>query len=208
VTNMQSMFYRADKFNNGEDSGINNWKTNNVIDFDFMFDKAIEFNQNIGNWDLSSAIYLNQILNNCGMDCKNYSKTLIGWASHNNLPSNLVLFSFQLQYGTNADSARRNLINNKSWNIIGDKSSGSDCSNFLNLETLSNNRINLFPNPAHSFLNIEAYEATEIQVFNINGAKLLSQNIEAGINKVNIESLPLGIYMVLLENKSFKIVKN
>jgi surface protein len=59
VTNMRSMFYDAEAFN----QNIGNWNTENVTDMGYMFGDAKIFNQNISNWntekvtDMSGMFY-------------------------------------------------------------------------------------------------------------------------------------------------------
>ncbi|WP_179318922.1 T9SS type A sorting domain-containing protein [Winogradskyella helgolandensis] len=58
-------------------------------------------------------------------------------------------------------------------------------------------KISLYPNPAKSFLTIEAGNVaiTSVSVFNILGAKVLEQE-ELVENKLNVSSLERGIYLL------------
>ncbi|WBX36611.1 BspA family leucine-rich repeat surface protein [Mycoplasma capricolum] len=51
VTNMKRMFYGADNFN----QPIGNWNTSNVTNMEFMFYRADAFNQNISNWNVNNV---------------------------------------------------------------------------------------------------------------------------------------------------------
>ncbi len=124
VYNMTSMFYNANSFN----QDIGNWNTGNVTYMGGMFNYATSFNQSLGNWSLNSNVNLDQMFDLSGMSCENYSNTLIGWSNNPNTPNNRVLGAGDLQYGTNAVTARNNLISNKGWTISGDDPSGYDCS--------------------------------------------------------------------------------
>ena len=71
--------------------------------------------------------------------------------------------------------------------------------------------INIYPNPAKDFINIEigtnSNELLEVEVINSSGISVLSKNIEKGLSRVNLENLPNGSYIVqIIENGS--IIKN
>ncbi len=148
VTNMRSMFIDAYDFN----QNIGSWNTSAVTDMERMFDFATAFNQNIGAWNtaavttmrgmfadasafnqylgtwtLNPAVNLSNMLNNTGMDCNNYSATLIGWSANPLTPNGRTLSATGRQYGTNAVAARTNLVTTKGWTITGDTPSGVAC---------------------------------------------------------------------------------
>jgi gliding motility-associated-like protein len=124
VTNMDRMFDFATAFN----QNIGTWNTAAVTDMRGMFADAEDFNQNIGTWTLNPAVNLSNMLNNSGMDCSNYSATLIGWNANPATPNGRTLGAIGRQYGTNAAAARTNLISTKLWTITGDTPSGTVCS--------------------------------------------------------------------------------
>ncbi|KAF5304280.1 hypothetical protein FQR65_LT18883 [Abscondita terminalis] len=92
-----------------------------------MFQNAAVLNQNIGNWDLSNCTDMQFMLNNSGMDCINYSATLMGWAVNPNTPNAISLGALGRSYGTNAVSERTTLTTAKGWTITGDSNSGAAC---------------------------------------------------------------------------------
>ncbi len=124
VTDMSWMFYYAYSFN----QPLNGWDTHAVTNMSVMFEKASSFNQSLDNWNLSSILSLQDMLDSCGMNCANYSATLVGWNSNINTPNsrNLQLL-YTLHYGTDAVAARNNLINIKGWTLIGDIANGFAC---------------------------------------------------------------------------------
>jgi len=152
VTNMQQMFQQASAFNQNigawNTAAVNNmllmfnsagafnqnigaWNTAAVTDMLGMFSSAIAFNQNIGSWTLNPGVDLSNMLDNSGMDCINYSATLIGWSTNPSTPDSRNLGASIMEYGTNAEAARTNLTGAKGWTITGDAPSGSSCSVIL-----------------------------------------------------------------------------
>jgi gliding motility-associated-like protein len=124
VTNMNVMFRDAVVFN----QNIGAWNTGAVTDMRTMFSGATVFNQNLGAWTLNSAVDLRFMFDNSGVDCSNYSSTLIGWNANPTTPNGRTLVATARQYGTNAVVARTNLISTKGWSITGDTPSGVVCS--------------------------------------------------------------------------------
>lgn len=130
VTDMSGMF-RSDLvgftptfattslFNNGGSNSIQNWNTSNVTDMSGMFFRAENFNYNLGNWVLNPAVNLEEMLDRCGLDCKNYSQTLIAWNNNPNTPNNKILGATFMEYGPEAISSINNLIFNKGWGFSG-----------------------------------------------------------------------------------------
>ncbi|GAB1453528.1 hypothetical protein MASR2M47_35840 [Draconibacterium sp.] len=123
VTDMSYMFGWTSAFN----QNIGNWNTAAVTNMSWMFNRASAFNQNIGSWALNSGVLMENMLDNCGMDCSNYSATLTGWSANPATPANRSLGATGLQYGTNAVAARTNLTGAKGWTITGDALGNGDC---------------------------------------------------------------------------------
>ncbi|MGJ1422212.1 BspA family leucine-rich repeat surface protein, partial [Sphingobacterium spiritivorum] len=123
VTDMYAMFQGTVAFN----QDISNWDTQKVTNMSRMFNDAQTFNQNIGTWQLNPAVTMDNMLDNSGMDCQNYSFTLQGWAANPNTPSGRNLGAQGRQYGTNAVQARTTLTTAKGWTITGDSPSGQNC---------------------------------------------------------------------------------
>lgn len=157
VTKMLLMFGSARSFN----QNLSSWNTANVIDMSDMFRSAILFNQDIGQWTLNPIVNMSGMFNNSGMDCINYSSTLIGWNNNPTTPNNRNLGANGRQYTGVALAARTNLTSVKGWIISGDASyipanilvpTGTDevatqkCHYFNSPVTVNRKLINLDPN--------------------------------------------------------------
>jgi surface protein len=123
VTDMNSMFNMAQLFN----QPIGNWNTTNVSIMVEMFRNASSFNQNLGSWPLANNVDLTFMLHNSGMDCENYSATLMGWANNPSTPNGRNLGALGRNYGTNAAAARAILTGTKGWTIAGDIAGSVAC---------------------------------------------------------------------------------
>ena len=114
---MWNMFNGAEQFN----QDVSGWNVGNVWHMGFMFNEATSFNQDIGSWNLSSLYFASSMLDSSGLDCSNYSATLIGWSENDNTPRNISLGASGLFYSNeDGKSARDYLINHLEWNIFWD----------------------------------------------------------------------------------------
>jgi len=128
VTIMVGVFSDAISFN----QPLDNWDVSNVTEMGMMFSSAERFNQDLGNWSLNSLANwssLSGMLDNCGMDCTNYSSTLIGWNNNPLTAEGILLTANGLEYGTSAEAARYNLMSasGKGWTIYWDEPSCLPC---------------------------------------------------------------------------------
>jgi surface protein len=127
VTNMSKMFANdlfnlveeSYAFNNGGSSSIQNWNTANVINMSGMFERANLFNYFLGNWQLNPNVNLTTMLDRSGLDCQNYSQTLVAWNANPNTPNNRILGATFMNYGPEAQAAVNNLTINKGWGFSG-----------------------------------------------------------------------------------------
>ncbi|MDN5213267.1 BspA family leucine-rich repeat surface protein [Fulvivirgaceae bacterium BMA12] len=121
VKNTSSMFEGAISFN----QDIGGWNVGNVTNMKGMFEGAASFNQDLGDWT-SHAINRRDMFDGSGLDCSNYSATLIGWAANTSVTS-VNLGAADRTYGSQATNARAALID-RGWTISGDILNPS-CSN-------------------------------------------------------------------------------
>ncbi len=123
VTDMARMFNLATSFN----QDISSWNTAAVTNMNAMFFNASAFNQNIGSWVLNPGVSMTNMFSASGVNCNNYSATLIGWSTNPSTPNGRTLGATGRQYGTNAAAGRTNLTTTKGWTIVGDSPSGTLC---------------------------------------------------------------------------------
>ncbi len=121
---MNGMFQYAPIFN----QNIGTWNIANVVLMSAMFNNATMFNRNLGAWKLNPSVSISDMLNNCGIDCSNYTATLMGWATNNPTVTGRTLGATGRNYGTNAVASRNTLTTTRSWTITGDVALGSACS--------------------------------------------------------------------------------
>ncbi|MBO9616423.1 MAG: BspA family leucine-rich repeat surface protein [Dyadobacter sp.] len=116
ATDIGAMFYANQVFN----QPIGDWDVSNVTDMSSMFKNASAFNQPLGNLTLNDSVDMSGMLIGSGLDCTNYSNTLIGWAANPATPFGLALEADEKTYGQTAELARGYLTATKSWTITGD----------------------------------------------------------------------------------------
>ena len=133
VTSFARSFQGSPAFN----ADIGGWSVKNSISMNNMFDGATSFNHSLENWELRLAgVNLAAMLNNCGMNTVNYSRTLIGLANYvhanEGTPSGLTLGASGMTYDntvytgigsghfTDAVSARDYLTTTATATITGD----------------------------------------------------------------------------------------
>ena len=138
------------------------------------------------------------MLDYSGLDCYNYSNTLIGWLSNNPTIKYLKLGSFGLIYGTNAATARNLLVNSQGWTISGDAPSGNDCATVRLHNEESITDLLLYPNPTSGILNIEDHNGSIYSISDLAGKVIVKGIIT--MNTISLEMLPLGIYYLTIIN--------
>ena len=127
------MFGSATSFN----QDVGNWSVSNITLFNNMFRDATSFNQSLENWQLRlGGVNMTSMLDECGMNTVNYSRTLIGWANYvhanSGMPSGAALGALGMTYDntvytgigsghfTDAVTARAYLTSTATWTITGD----------------------------------------------------------------------------------------
>lgn len=65
----------------------------------------------------------------------------------------------------------------------------------------------VYPNPAQDILILENANCEKAHVFDLNGHLLQSVNLHGVQNTVNVSSLPIGEYILMLNNQTYKFIK-
>ncbi len=116
VKYMRAMFTGSQAFN----QPLESWNVSAVIEMSYMFDGAKGFNQPIGKWAFNTSVDMANMLNNSGIDCRNYSVTLIDLANNPATPMNRNFGAGSMIYGNDAIAARDSLTTYRGWTIQGD----------------------------------------------------------------------------------------
>jgi surface protein len=123
VTRIDFMFNVAVNFN--ED--ISGWDTGNITTMTVAINGATSFNQSLANWDMSSVTDATMLITNTALSADNYASTLNGWSTQA-LQSNVTLGAAPSVYCSNAANARANIISNFNWTIT-DGGATQNCDN-------------------------------------------------------------------------------
>jgi surface protein len=214
---MNGMFQGATAFN----QNIGSWNTAKVANMNNMFSGASAFNQNIGNWSLKSNVTMNNMLTNCGMDCNNYSATLIGWNSQSVTGRSLGATGREHANGL---AARANLVKTvlnggKGWTISGDAIGTCpdpapsvqmiDFGGFIKHDVSNLDKpLNVYPNPATDFINLEfkgiAPSTFNVLVMDMSGKviiKLDGVHAESNQYTLPLNGIVSGMYVVKLSDE-------
>ncbi len=215
VTRMNYMFHEAKSFN----QPLGNWNTKNVGDMTGMFFNAKSFNQRIDSLELSSHVQFrpfikitSQFLDSCGMDCNNYSNTLIGWANNSNTPVGKEFSAEGIKYSTYAQAARNKLTTpvaqgGKGWKITGDALSSDDCVLMASQqEGVKKLELSIYPNPAQDKLFLKnASLNLSYKIIDAFGREIISGQVQN--EEVSISVLHAGLYTFLCLEGNFTFVK-
>ena len=162
------------------------------------------FNQDVGNWDITSVAFMSTMFDNSGLSTDNYDGVLNSWSQQNVL-SDVTLGAAGINYCNGAD-ARQILIDTYGW-IITD--ADSDCST-AGVDDQNQLDISIYPNPTSDMVYIEGnYTQLKVIIYNVLGKEILNKSIT---NRIDISHLDNGVYILQLSDgvklSTRKIIKN
>ena len=209
-TNMNDMFQGCSSLTGP--ANINSWNTATVTGMVSMFFNASNFNQNIGSWTLNANVNMTNMLSNSGMNCSNYSATLIGWSANPSTPNGRTLGATGRTYGAYATTARTNLDVAKSWTFSGDAPGSCVAPPPPGIDFTSEPAMNkviaepsIWPNPVKNMLNIginESYrnEKVYLTVTDMKGTVLVSRTVTHGNSAISTAAWSKALYVVTLRS--------
>ena len=123
---MDSAFYGA---SNLEYNAVDTPNLSGVSSMKAMFSGAHNLNADLGNWDISTIMHMEHMLDNTGLSIQNYDKTLIGWAAQA-VVNTISIGTAGLVYCA-GDTSRQQLIDESFWAFNGDMKESSNCDSYF-----------------------------------------------------------------------------
>jgi hypothetical protein len=82
------------------------------------------------------------------------------------------------------------------------------CEEEMSITEQDNNNFVLYPNPVSDVLHATLLENSKIKIVTLNGVKVLEQEVAAGKMHLDVNTLPKGFYIILINGKANRFVKN
>lgn len=192
VDNMMSLFNGASAFN----QPLNDWNVSNVMEFHFTFFGAGSFNQSLEDWVFASDAQANGIFWNSGMDCKNFSLSLKGWADNPQTGTD-VFFLADLEYSPEVVEELNYLSDTLNWSFQ-DLTEGN-CT--LSTNMVDTPEFKVFPNPTKNQVTIEGLSGEEqLSLFDINGRNLQTYQVTKKQFSFALDGLSKGVYFIVINS--------
>jgi len=206
LTDVENFFYQTENWLNGDISFVNNYLiaagTNDRITFVNRNDTTDISEINFGN--LEGGI---NGLSSTWHDCKlktyasvtNAGKSRIYELDFQELDTILICSFDFVVYGSGFKNEHLTSLDSIELANLCESVSTQ------NFDEISSD-INLYPNPSNSIVTIESKNAFGT-LYNVNGELLIEFEIFNGSHELNLETYQPGIYILRLDKKYFKIVK-
>ncbi len=83
-----------------------------------MFVSAPKFTSDLSKWNIANVNGMNDMFVGAkGFKVSDWDSILIGWSANKSIPNNIKIDVFP-KHSSKAESAYKNLVNNKKWTII------------------------------------------------------------------------------------------
>jgi hypothetical protein len=67
--------------------------------------------------------------------------------------------------------------------------------------------LSVYPNPFADYIMVDAEKEGRAIIYDLSGKAVLSTSVKAGVNRINTQALPKGIYVLKHGSLMVKIVK-
>ncbi|MCW3170123.1 BspA family leucine-rich repeat surface protein [Chryseobacterium sp. 09-1422] len=204
VTDISHMFHGCTAFNQPLDS----WNTNVLSDFNTVFSGATNFNQSLQAWSLPSLTIGSQALLGSGLNCDNYSDTLVGWAN-NPITANNINIGFVPNFTYAVDVVpHRNILLSKGWSMTGD--TVGECRKLSTYESQLKNKGSIYPNPAENFIYLKNIKDAKSYIISDVSGRMITENTLSK-DLINIQHLTPGNYILQIitrnDIQTYKFIK-
>ena len=72
---------------------------------------------------------------------------------------------------------------------------------------MTKSAVNIYPNPVNNILFVEVKEAAKAEIYTITGTKITEKTLQKGKNQLEVSDLQKGVYIIKVNNSTFKIIK-
>ncbi|UGS23392.1 LamG-like jellyroll fold domain-containing protein [Flavobacterium channae] len=140
-----------------------------------------------------------------------YYKFNQGFDNANNAPITTLADELGNYNGTLTNFTLTGAMSN--WAAGSPVTTGNTCATLSNSDfTNTNNSIMIYPNPSNGLLTINTPESIKVEAWDVLGKLILSSDLEAGSNKIDISNHAAGIYIFKAtsangESKIYKVIK-
>lgn len=73
---------------------------------------------------------------------------------------------------------------------------------------ISKSNVSIYPNPVVDFLRIDSPVKNKVSISTIDGRLIKSEYISEGLTDIDLSSFTSGVYLVMIDNRVRKVVKN
>jgi len=206
VVNMEHMLHGCYEFTHS----LENWNVSTVTNMDLMLMETTSYNHTLEKWNLNSLITAASMLTSSGLDCRNYSNTLIGWSNNGNTPNSIHLgIVSDLTYSDTATPSRNHLLNVKGWSFLGDNL--GTCEHQLGTSDYSlNTTPQMYPNPVSDMIYLKNIQnMIRYTITDMSGRTVAKDKL--GHSEISVRLLSPGNYVLQIFTKdtvhSFSFIK-